>query len=79
MPAPLESRVTNLEALVAGIITDHGDQKDRAAARHDAVMEEFGNVHAALAEHGRRFDRVDVRFDELNVKLDAILELLRDR
>lgn len=86
VPAPIEDRVTNLEALVAGIITQHGENQERADARHTSIMEEFGNVHAKLAEmdhrfdrvdakldnHEKRFDRIDAKFDQVDARFDAM-------
>ncbi|AXK86582.1 hypothetical protein SAMN05421776_11782 [Nocardia farcinica] len=66
MPAPIESRVTNLETLVAGIITQHGDERDRLEARHAAIMDEFGNLHAGVSEL-RSY--VDQRITEVQTEL----------
>ncbi|WP_040687631.1 hypothetical protein [Nocardia vinacea] len=81
MPAPLEDRVANLEALVAVLTMQQAETRAKTgspidlvaldanvARNHDAVIEEIGSLRAEIND----------RFADIGWKLDRILTALGD-
>ncbi|WP_280485380.1 hypothetical protein [Nocardia cyriacigeorgica] len=80
MPAPIEARVTNLEALVAGVVTQQGEDRGRVDGNHRRVLDEFGNVHGELAKLREDVTAIrqeaEARHTAVMGALNAILERL---